>query len=93
MIADALLKLEIGYWLRTSAVGRGYCTEAVNALVGFAKNELYASRLEICCDPRNGKSRAVAERCGFTLEGILKQNMRAPGGNLRDSCMYALVLV
>ncbi len=86
-------KLEIGYWLRTSAAGKGYCTEAVNALVALAKNELHASRLEICSDPRNLKSRAVAERCGFTLEGILKQNMRAPDGSLRDSCMYALVLV
>ena len=86
-------KLEIGYWLRTSAAGQGYCTEAVTALIAFAKKELYASRLEICCDPRNAKSRAVAERCGFTLEGILKQNLRAPDSSLRDSCMYALVLV
>lgn len=85
-------KLEIGYWLRTSASGKGYCTEAVNALVDLAKNTLNAARLEICSDPRNAKSRAVAERCGFALEGILKKNMRAPGGSLRDSCMYALVL-
>ena len=88
-----VIKLEIGYWLRTSASGHGYCTEAVNGLSAFAKQELHASRLEIGSDTRNFKSRAVAERCGFTLEGILKQNMRAPDGSLRDSCMYALVLV
>ena len=84
-------KLEIGYWLRTSHAGKGFCTEAVNGLVEYAKAELGAERLEICSDPRNKKSRAVAERCGFVLEGILKQNMRAPDGNLRDSCMYAKV--
>ena len=83
-------KLEIGYWVRTSLAGRGYCTEAVIALVAFAKRELGAKRLEICCDPRNQKSRNVAERCGFTLEGILRKNMRDPYGGLRDSCMYAL---
>lgn len=85
-------KLEIGYWLRSSAVGNGYCSEAVKAMAVFAKNELGATRLEICNDPLNEKSRRVAERCGFVLEGILRQNFRAPGGSLRDSCMYALVL-
>jgi RimJ/RimL family protein N-acetyltransferase len=84
-------KLEIGYWVRTSMAGKGYCTEAVNALVSFAQKEFSTKRLEICSDPRNKKSCTVAERCGFVLEGILKQNMRAPDGNLRDSCMYALV--
>jgi RimJ/RimL family protein N-acetyltransferase len=83
-------KLEIGYWVRTSLAGRGYCTEAVNALVAFANRELGAKRLEICSDPRNRKSRNVAERCGFTLEGIMRKNMRDPYGGLRDSCMYAM---
>ena len=85
-------KFEIGYWVRTSMAGRGFCTEAVSALVAFAKHRLGAKRLEICSDPRNGKSRRVAERCGFSLEGILRRNMRDPLGGLRDSCMYALVL-
>ena len=85
-------KLEIGYWVRTSMAGNGYCREAVNALVAFAHRELGAKRLEICSDPRNQKSRNVAERCGFTLEGILRKNMRDPYGGLRDSCMYALIL-
>jgi RimJ/RimL family protein N-acetyltransferase len=84
-------KFEIGYWVRTSMSNRGYCTEAVNALVAFAKQQLGARRLEICSDPRNGKSRRIAERCGFTLEGILGRNMRDPYGGLRDSCLYAIV--
>ncbi len=87
-----LPKFEIGYWLRTSSGGQGYCTEAVNGLISYAKTELGAKRLEICSDPRNVRSRAVAERCGFTLEGVLRKNMRAPDGALRDSCMYGLVI-
>jgi len=85
-------KLEIGYWVRTSMAGKGYCSEAVSALIEFAKRELGAQRLEICSDPRNEKSRNVAEKCGFTLEGILRRNMRDPYGGIRDSCMYALTL-
>ena len=84
-------KFEIGYWVRTGMTNRGYCTEAVNALAAFAKQQLGARRLEICSDPRNEKSRRVAERCGFVLEGILRRNMRDPTGSLRDSCMYAIV--
>jgi RimJ/RimL family protein N-acetyltransferase len=72
--------------------GQGLCTEAVTALVDFARQELGAMRLEICSDPRNLRSRGVAERCGFVLEGILRRNMRDPYGGLRDSCMYALVI-
>ena len=83
-------KFEIGYWVRSSMTGRGYCIEAVNALVALATRELGAKRLEICSDPRNQRSRHVAERCGFVLEGILRRNMRDPTGGLRDSCMYAL---
>ncbi len=87
-----LPKFEIGYWLRSASAGQGYCTEAVMGLIAFAKIEMDAKRLEICSDPRNAPSRAVAERCGFTLEGILRKNMRAPDGTLRDSCVYALVI-
>jgi RimJ/RimL family protein N-acetyltransferase len=85
-------KFEIGYWVRTSMAGQGFCTEAVTALVEFARQELGAKRLEICSDPRNLRSRRVAEKCGFVLEGILRKNMRDPCGGLRDSCMYGLVV-
>jgi len=87
----AVPTVEIGYWVRSSMAGHGYCTEAVSALVDFARRELGAARLEICSDPRNLRSRKVAERCGFVLEGIHRRNMRDPLGGLRDSCMYARV--
>ncbi|MEP7156550.1 MAG: GNAT family protein [Betaproteobacteria bacterium] len=84
-------KMEIGYWVRTSMAGKGFCSEAVKALVEFAGTELGVKRLEICSDPRNLRSRNVAEKCGFTLEGILRRNMRDPRGGIRDSCMYARI--
>jgi RimJ/RimL family protein N-acetyltransferase len=84
-------KFEIGYWLRTSHAGKGFCTEAVNGLVQFAKTELHAKRLEIRSQPANARSRAVAERCGFELEGIARRGSYGADGALCDSCMYALV--
>ncbi len=82
-------KTEAGYWLRTSEAGKGYVTEAVNRLIAFAFAALEAERIEIVTDAENHASRRVAERCGFTLEGILRRERRAPDGSLRDTCIYA----
>jgi RimJ/RimL family protein N-acetyltransferase len=84
-------KFEIGYWLSTEHVGKGYCTEAVMGLVEFARTILGAKRLEIRSQPLNVRSRAVAERCGFTLEGINRSALVGADGSLRDACMYALI--
>jgi RimJ/RimL family protein N-acetyltransferase len=84
-------KFEIGYWLRTSHAGKGFCTEAVNGLVHYAQSELHAKRLEIRSQPANTRSRAVAERCGFVLEGVLRSSLLGADNALCDSCMYAKV--
>lgn len=85
----SLPKTEVGYWLRTSATGNGYASEAISALVSWALNELGAQRIELVTDEHNLASRRVADRCGFTLEGTLRNVMRAPDGSLRHSCVYA----
>jgi RimJ/RimL family protein N-acetyltransferase len=82
-------RTEVGYWLRTSAVGNGYASEGVNALTEWALKELGAKRVELVTDDRNVASRAVAERCGFQLEGILHNTMQRPDGSLSHSCVYA----
>ena len=83
-------KFEIGYWCRTSKVGRGYVTETVDALTKLALNDFGAARVEIQCDDKNVKSARVAERCGYRLEGTLKNDSRAKDGSLRDTRIYAL---
>ncbi len=84
-------KFEIGYWIRTRFAGQGLMTEAVNGLVTFGFDVLGARRIEIRCDPRNVRSAAVAIRLGFVLEGVLKNDQRAPDGSLRDTAVYARV--
>ncbi|HUP30093.1 MAG TPA: GNAT family protein [Usitatibacter sp.] len=86
-----LPKMEIGYWIRTSCAGQGFATEATLCLVALARDRLAARRLEITSDARNAASRRVAEKSGFTLEGILRQSRRGMDGALADSCMYAQV--
>lgn len=84
-------KLEIGYWCRTDAVGSGYITEAVRALVTYAREQLRAVRLEVIIDQSNARSRRVAEGSGFEFEGTLRNHRRGPDGKLRNLCFYAIV--
>jgi ribosomal-protein-serine acetyltransferase len=82
-------RFEIGYWLRDSASGQGYMTEAVRSTVDFADRYLGARRIEIRCDGRNLRSRKVAERCGFVLEGMLRENAPDTAGQPSDTLIYA----
>jgi RimJ/RimL family protein N-acetyltransferase len=87
----AVRRFEIGYWVRSSAAGQGYVTEAVKALADMAFTELRARRVEIRMDANNQRSRAVAERCGFELEGVLRRDSLTPAGEVRDTCVYARI--
>ncbi|WP_336883387.1 GNAT family N-acetyltransferase [Priestia koreensis] len=83
-------KFEIGYWIDTRHSGKGYMTEAVEGIQQFAFQKLGARRVEIRCDSRNTKSRGVAERAGFNLDGILHSDSLSVEGDLRDTCIYSL---
>lgn len=80
---------EIGYWLRSSCVGFGFVAEAIQVLEEYAFVELKANRVEIKAAESNVKSRAVAERCGYTLEGVLHNDRRLPSGELSNTMVYA----
>lgn len=86
-----LRAFEIGYWLRASAVGRGYTTEAVRLLAAFALDALRANRVEISCDAANVASQRVAERAGFTLDGRLRNGLLAPNGQPVDRLVFSRI--
>lgn len=73
---------EVGFQLMHDQWGKGLMREALNAVVGFAFDRLGAHRVEAMTDPRNERSRALLERCGFTLEGILRESYYWDGGFL-----------
>lgn len=83
-------KFEIGYWVRRSLMGQGYATEIARGLARYAMEELGAARVEIRMSDRNQRSWRAAERAGFTLEGILRNDLRHLDGTLRDTRVYAM---
>lgn len=84
-------RFEIGYWRRTGAAQRGVMTEAVVALSRMAFDVLGAERVEIRTDETNVRSWRVAERAGFTLEGVLRRERRSVQGEPCDTRVYARV--
>jgi ribosomal-protein-serine acetyltransferase len=68
----AVPSFEIGYWVRSSAVGNGFVTEATHALTLYCLRQLKARRVEIHCNARNSRSVRVPERLGFVREGVLR---------------------
>jgi ribosomal-protein-serine acetyltransferase len=83
-------RTEIGYWLDTGAQGRGVMTRACRRLCDYAFVDLALSRVEIHCDADNASSRKVAERLGFTQEGVLRGVGYNAGGHANE-VIYGLL--
>jgi ribosomal-protein-serine acetyltransferase len=66
----------IGYMLSEDFTGRGIITQSCRALINYGFNELKLNRITIKCAVENTKSRAIPEKLGFKLEGIIEQNER-----------------
>ncbi len=72
-------RAEIGYWLVPAARGRGAGRAAVALLVDWAFAALELERIEITTTPENRAARALAERLGFTQEGIMRSRNHERG--------------
>lgn len=80
---------EIGYWVRASAQGRGYASEAANALARYAFGQLNARKVTICHAGGNDASRRIIEKLGFDKEGVFRQAEILPDGEITDRHWYA----
>jgi len=60
---------DIGYWARKEVRGRGYVTRAVQLVARWAF-ACGCERLQLRADAENEDSLRVAERAGFTREGV-----------------------
>jgi ribosomal-protein-serine acetyltransferase len=67
---------DIGYWIDADYEGRGITSRASRALITSVFIELGLSKVELRTSVDNARSRALAERLGFTFEGILPGGLR-----------------
>ena len=84
-------RAEIGFGLGRSCWGKGYISEAGEALVQYAFDSLGLRRIEAEIDPDNQSSAKVLEKLGFSQEGLLRQRWEV-NGIVSDSAMYGRLI-
>lgn len=82
-------KAEIGYWLGQEFEGLGLMTRSVRVLLDYAMGEVGLSRVQIRVHVDNLRSRAIPERLGLQLEGLLR-NDGTLHGKPCDHALYAI---
>lgn len=80
----------LGYWLAKSAQGNGLMTRCSRALIDYLFEEMQLNRVQINCSALNTKSRAIAERLDFRLEGIHRQ-AGFENNSFTDWVIYAML--
>jgi RimJ/RimL family protein N-acetyltransferase len=82
--------LEIGYWVRASAMRQGIVTEAAAAVTRVGLEVCGAERIEIRVDPDNTPSLGVPRKLGFVQEATLRRRLPAPDGVFRDVTIWSM---
>jgi len=83
---------EIGYWLRGDARGGGVTTRALVLVSRWALGREGVARVQLRADPENAASCRVAEKAGFTREGVLRSaHWNARLERRQDWAMYSLL--
>ena len=81
---------EIGYWVRSDEVSRGVCTEAVDRLLEETFDALGYHKVVLRIALGNDASDRVAEKLGFTREGVLREELLIRG-NWVDHSLWSLL--
>jgi RimJ/RimL family protein N-acetyltransferase len=65
---------QIGIRMKEESWDQGYGTEAVRGAVKFMFESLNIHRVWLRADEENARAIRCHEKCGFTLEGVLREN-------------------
>ena len=90
-IAPADLRVELGHiWYAAEAQHTLINTETIYLMLCHVFDELKYRRVEWKCNALNARSRAAAQRLGFSFEGIFYQHLVIKGHN-RDTAWFAML--
>lgn len=76
--------------LAPGAAGRGYGTEAIRLVLGFAFETVGLHRVSLEVYDFNSRARRAYEKCGFTAEGVLRDALRWEG-KWHDAVVMAIL--
>lgn len=69
-------RAEVGFWVGVPFHGRGYCTEALRAVIGWGFETRSLHRIHAMHFPENVASARVLAKVGMTREGRLRQHVK-----------------
>jgi RimJ/RimL family protein N-acetyltransferase len=78
----------LGYWISETLWGKGKMPKAIQLITGYAFENLGLIRIQAGVLSNNPRSMRVLEKAGFTLEGILKNNI-IKNGVIMDEHIFA----
>lgn len=78
------------YLSRKELLGKGYGTDAVNAIVDFGFGQLPLERIYLFVREDNARAIRAYEKAGFTKEGTLRNTIRFEGKMVNDNIMAIL---
>lgn len=84
-----LKMVEIGYWIGKQYQGNGIVTRVCAYLIAYAFNKLDMDKVQIAVAEDNSPSRAVCERLGLQLEGIIT-NREKVGERVLNHAIYGI---
>jgi len=80
----------LGYWVRTSVLGRGVATRATRLVARFGFAQLGLQRIEIIAAVENAASQRVAEKAGAVREGLARKRLLVRG-EPQDAFVFSLL--
>ena len=78
-----------GYWLGRAYWGRGIGTEAARMISDYALRPGNLRRLEARVFAENVASARILEKCGFVLEGVLREHYIDRSDKVCDALLFA----
>ena len=82
---------EIEYCIGTAYQGRGYATEACEAVIQYGFDVIGLHKVQICVRPSNTPSRKVIGKCGFVYEGTLRDYFLMDDGTFEGRMYFSLI--
>jgi ribosomal-protein-alanine N-acetyltransferase len=83
-------RAELGYMLLPAYHGKGYSTEAVNAVVAYGFDVVNFHSIEAVIDPDNTASERVLQKNGFVKEAHILEN-ELWAGKFWDTVIYSML--
>ena len=83
-------RANLGYWVRSSATGRGVATRAATLAARFGLRDCGFTRIEIVSAVANLASQRVAVKIGAEREGVLR-NRIVLRGEIHDAIVFSLI--